>query len=60
MLLVFLQYHKYRKSFKEILQQEKVLDEARKREAMHTTKMNRVQKQVKMKTNETCFSSMDT
>lgn len=40
------EYQKYRKSFKEVLQQEKALDEARKREAMHATKMNRVQKQL--------------
>ena len=41
-----LQYHKYRKSFKEVLHQERVLDEARKREAMHATRLNRLQKQV--------------
>lgn len=40
------QYHKYRKSFKEVLHQERVLDEARKREAMHATRLNRLQKQV--------------
>ena len=36
----------YRKGFKEVLQQERVLDEARKREAMHATRLNRLQKQV--------------
>ncbi|PFX15868.1 hypothetical protein AWC38_SpisGene19878 [Stylophora pistillata] len=40
------EYHKYRKSFKEVLQQEKVLDESRKREAVHVTKMNKIQKQL--------------
>jgi len=40
------EYCKYRKSFKEVLQQEKVLDEARKREAMHAMKMNKVKKQL--------------
>lgn len=40
------EYYKYRKSFKEILQQERVLDEARKREAMHATRLNRLQKQL--------------
>ena len=41
-----LQHYKYRKSFKEVLHQERVLDEARKREAMHATRLNRLQKQV--------------
>ncbi|XP_020603065.1 uncharacterized protein LOC110042071 [Orbicella faveolata] len=40
------EYHKYRKSFKEVLHQERVLDEARKREAMHATRLNRLQKQL--------------
>ena len=41
-----LQYYQYRKTFKEVLKEERVLDEARKRQAMHTTKLNRLQKQV--------------
>jgi len=41
-----LQYYKYRKTFKEVLREERVLDEERRRQAMHTTKLNRLQKQV--------------
>ncbi|XP_073256655.1 uncharacterized protein [Porites lutea] len=40
------EYYKHRKSFKEVLQQEKALDEARKLAAMHATKMSRAQKQM--------------
>lgn len=40
------EYFKYRKSFKDILKDEKVLDEARKQEAMHASKMSKVQKQI--------------
>ncbi|XP_074633304.1 uncharacterized protein LOC141892070 isoform X2 [Acropora palmata] len=40
------EYYLYRKTFKEVLKEERVLDEARKRQAMHTTKLNRLQKQL--------------
>ncbi|KAK2566811.1 hypothetical protein P5673_009493 [Acropora cervicornis] len=40
------EYYKYRKTFKEVLREERVLDEERRRQAMHTTKLNRLQKQV--------------
>ncbi|XP_044180006.1 uncharacterized protein LOC114971354 isoform X2 [Acropora millepora] len=40
------EYYQYRKTFKEVLKEERVLDEARKRQAMHTTRLNRLQKQL--------------
>ncbi|XP_074634026.1 uncharacterized protein LOC141892589 isoform X2 [Acropora palmata] len=40
------EYYKYRKTFKEVLREERVLDEERRRQAMHTTKLNRLQKQL--------------
>ncbi|XP_067033594.1 uncharacterized protein [Acropora muricata] len=40
------EYYQYRKTFKEVLKEERVLDEVRKRQAMHTTKLNRLQKQL--------------
>ena len=49
-MAVSFQYFKYRKSFKDILKDEKVLDEARKQEAMHASKMSKVQKQVTVPT----------
>ncbi|XP_015753398.1 PREDICTED: uncharacterized protein LOC107333149 [Acropora digitifera] len=40
------EYYKYRKTFKEVLREERVLDEERRRQAIHTTKLNRLQKQL--------------
>ncbi|XP_067028432.1 uncharacterized protein [Acropora muricata] len=40
------EYYKYRRTFKEVLREERVLDEERRRQAMHTTKLNRLQKQL--------------
>ncbi|XP_074633677.1 uncharacterized protein LOC141892342 isoform X2 [Acropora palmata] len=40
------EYYQYRKTFKEVLKEERVLDEVRKRQAMHTTKLNKLQKQL--------------
>ncbi|XP_044180003.1 uncharacterized protein LOC114974577 [Acropora millepora] len=40
------EYYKYRKTFKEVLREERVLDEERRRQAMHTAKLNRLQKQL--------------
>ncbi|XP_044179998.1 uncharacterized protein LOC122961451 [Acropora millepora] len=40
------EYYKYRKTFKEVLRVEKVLDEERRREATHAKKLNRLQNQL--------------
>ena len=45
--MLWLKYQKYRRAFKEVLHEERILDEVRKREAIYTAKLNRQQKQVR-------------
>lgn len=46
-VMLWLKYQKYRGAFKEVLHEERILDEVRKREAIYTAKLNRQQKQVR-------------